>query len=185
VIFKPFTLGFPSRERMGQTGFSGVTIGDGAVLRSGGIIYCDVTIGDRFQCGHYVLIREKTVIGDDTAVGSSSVIEGNCTIGNTVSIQSMVFVPTHTKIGNRVFIGPNVVLTNDRYPPARKSELKGPILEDLAVIGANSTILPGIRIGKGAAVAAGAVVTKDVPAGMIAVGVPAVVRKMPEEMRRV
>lgn len=185
VIFKPFTLGFPSRERLGQTGFPGVTIGDGAFLRSGGVIYSDVTIGNHFQCGHNILIRENTVIGDNVAVGTSSVIEGYSTIGNDVRIQSMVFIPTHTKIGNGVFLGPDVVLTNDRYPPTGKPELKGPILEDLAVIGANSTILPGVRIGKGAAVAAGAVVTKDVPAGKMALGVPATVRDMPEEMRRI
>lgn len=184
MIFKPFTLGFPSRERIGQTGFPGVTIGDGAVLRSGGIIYCDVTIGDHFQCGHNVLIREKTTIGDRTAVGTGTVIEGNCRIGDRVSIQSMVFVPTNTEIGNDVFLGPNVVLTNDRYPPTGKPELRGPAIGDLAVIGAHATILPGVRIGRGAAVAAGAVVTRDVPDGKMAVGVPAGIREMPQEMRR-
>jgi len=169
---------------MGQTGFPGVTIGDGAVLRSGGIIYSDVTIGNDFQCGHNILIRENTVIGNNVTVGTFSVIEGSSRIGNDVRIQSLVFIPTHTEIGNGIFLGPNVVLTNDRYPPTGKPELKGPILEDFAVIGANSTILPGVRIGIGAAVAAGSVVTKDVPAGKMALGVPATVRDMPKEMRR-
>lgn len=96
----------------------------------------------------------------------------------------MVFIPTHTEIGNEVFIGPNAVLTNDRYPPTGKPELKGPVLEDLAVIGANATILPGVCIGRGAAVAAGAVVTKDVPPGKMALGVPAGIRDIPDQMRR-
>jgi len=153
------------------------------VLRSGGIIYCDVTIGDTFQCGHNILIREETSIGDNVAVGTATVIEGNCLIGDFVNIQSMVFVPTHTEIGDGVFIGPCAVLTNDRYPPTGKPVLKGPVVEDNAVIGANATVLPGVRIGGGALVAAGAIVTRDVPAGKMAVGVPAQIRNLPEEMR--
>jgi acetyltransferase-like isoleucine patch superfamily enzyme len=183
-FFEPVILGFPSRERIGQTDFPGTIIGDNAILRSGTVIYCDVVIGDNFQTGHNVLIREKTKIGSDVAIGTSTVIEGFCSIGNGVRIQSMVFIPTHTQIRNGVFIGPNAILTNDRYPPSGKPELKGPVIEDSAVIGANSTILPGIRIGSGAAVAAGAVVTRDVPAGKMAIGAPARIRDLPEQMRR-
>ena len=153
------------------------------MLRSGGTIYCDVSIGHDFQCGHNILIRERTVIGNNVVIGTASIIEGSCSIGNNVRIQSMVFIPTHTDIGNGVFIGPCAVLTNDRYPPTGKPELKGPVIEENAVIGANSTILPGIRIGKGALVAAGAVVTRDVPDGKMAIGVPAVIQDLPEEMR--
>jgi len=168
---------------MSQRQFPGAVIGDGAVLRSGGIIYCDVKIGDDFQCGHNVLIREKTTIGNNVAVGTATVIEGDCRIGDDVNIQSMVYIPTHTDIGNGVFIGPCAVLTNDRYPPTGRPELKGPVIEENAVIGANSTILPGIRIGKGAFVAAGAVVTRDVPDGKMAIGFPAIIRDLPEGMR--
>lgn len=184
VVFDPVTIGFPSRERIDQEGYPGTVIGSDAVLRSGTVIYCDVVIGDRFQCGHNVLIREHTTIGNDSAVGTGTIIEGFCRIGNKARIQSMAFIPTHTEIEDDVFIGPHAVLTNDRFPPTGKPELKGPDIHDEAVIGANVTILPGVRIGKGAAVAAGAVVTKDVPPGMIAVGVPARNREMPREMRR-
>jgi len=183
-LFDPLTLGFPSRDNLGKKEFPGVNIGDYAVLRSGSIIYCEVIIGDHFQCGHNVLIREKTTIGKNTSIGTASVIEGHTTIGSNVSIQSMVFIPTNTQIGNRVFIGPASVLTNDRYPPTGKSELKGPILEERSVIGARAVILPSVRIGKGAAVAAGAVVTRDVPAGKMAIGSPAKIREMPKEMVR-
>jgi acetyltransferase-like isoleucine patch superfamily enzyme len=169
---------------MEQTEFTGTSIGKNAVLRSGTILYCDVTIGDNFSTGHNVLIREQTTIGDNVAIGSSSVIEGTCTLGNNIRIQSMVFIPTYTSIGNGVFIGPNSILTNDRYPPTGKPELKGPVIEDDVTIGANVTILPGVRLGKGCAVAAGAVVTKDVPAGKLAIGAPARFRAMPREMVR-
>jgi len=181
-IFEPVTLGFPSRERIDQKEYPGTVIGRDAVLRSGTIIYCDVAIGDDFSTGHNVLIRERTTIGNNVAIGSSSVIEGTCTLGSNIRIQSMVFIPTHTSIGDGVFIGPNAVLTNDRYPPTGKPELKGPLVEDNVMIGANTTILPGIKLGKGCAVAAGAIVTKNVPEGVLAIGTPARFRSMPMEM---
>ena len=184
TIFEPVTLGFPSRDRIGEEGYPGVTIGRNAVLRSGTIIYCDVLIGDAFQTGHNVLIREKTTIGDRVAIGTAAVIEGDCMIGDDARLQSLVYIPTGTRIGNRVFIGPNAVLTNDRYPPGPHESLLGPVIRDGAVIGANATILPGVTVGEGAFVAAGAVVTKDVPPGMLAVGTPARFRPLPPEARR-
>jgi acetyltransferase-like isoleucine patch superfamily enzyme len=179
-IFEPVTIGFPSRENIGKTGFPGSTIGRHAVLRSGTIIYCDVIIGDNFQSGHNTLIREKTRIGDRTAIGTATVIDGNTIIGNGVSLQSMVYIPTNTTIGDRVFIGPNAVLTNDRYPPS--GSLDGPVIKAGAAIGASATILPGVCIGEGAFVAAGSVVTRDVPDHMMAIGTPARIKDLPREM---
>ena len=141
-----------------------------------------MTIGNQFQCGHNVLIREKTQIGDRVAIGTSTVIEGNVTIGSDVNLQSMVYIPTNTTIGDHVFIGPNAVLTNDRYPPTGIGGLKGPVIRNYVAIGANTTILPGICIGEGSLVAAGAIVTHDVPAHMLAVGAPAKICKLPKEI---
>jgi acetyltransferase-like isoleucine patch superfamily enzyme len=183
-IFEPVTLGFPSREFIGTDDHPGTMIGNNATLRSGTILYCNVTIGDNFSTGHNVIIRENTTIGNNTSIGTATVIEGNSSIGSDVRVQSMVFIPTNTVIGNGVFIGPNSTLTNDRYPPFGKPELKGPVLEDHSTIGGNVTLLPGVRVGNGAAVAAGSVVTKDVPAGMLAIGSPARFRALPPEMRR-
>jgi acetyltransferase-like isoleucine patch superfamily enzyme len=181
-IFEPVTLGFPSRDVMGKTGFTGTTIGENAVIRSGTILYCDVTIGNHFQSGHNVMIREKTQIGNRVGIGTSVVIEGNTIIGDDVSLQSMVYIPTDTVIGNKVFIGPNTVLTNDRYPPTRIGGLKGPQIRDGAAIGANATLLPGVCIGEGALVAAGAIVTRDVPAYKLAIGAPAKITALPSKM---
>jgi acetyltransferase-like isoleucine patch superfamily enzyme len=183
-IFEPVTLGFPSRDRIGCESFRGTVIGKNALIRSGTTIYCDVEIGDDFQCGHNVLIRERTRIGDRAAVGTGTVVEGSTTIGSDVRIQSLAFIPTNTVIGNGVFLGPHAVLTNDRYPPHGRPELRGPVLEDGAIIGANATVLPGVVIGKGACVAAGAVVTRDVPSCRLAIGSPARIRDLPDEMRR-
>jgi len=183
-IFEPVTLGFPSRDKIGKTGFTGTLIGKDAVIRSGTIIYCDVIIGDDFQTGHNVMIREKTRIGNRVSIGTAAVIEGNTTIGNDVSLQSMVYIPTDTVIGNNVFIGPNAVLTNDRYPPTRIGGLQGPQIMDGAAIGANVTLLPGVCIGQGALVAAGAVVTRNVPAHKLAIGTPARITDLPSKMNR-
>ena len=183
-IFEPVYLGFPSRERLNQSGYPGTALGANAVLRSGTIIYCDVQIGDFFSSGHNILIREHTCIGDYASVGTASIIEGHCTIGDRVNIQSMVFIPTNTTIGNGVFIGPNAVLTNDRYPPTGKPELRGPTIEDGAVIGASVTVLPGVRIGAEAVIAAGSIVTRDVPEGVLAIGAPARLKSLPKEMMR-
>ena len=183
TIFDPVQLGFPSRDHLGKEEWPGVTIGDDCIIRSGSILYSDVVIGNQCQTGHNVMIREKTYIGNHTAVGTSTVIEGNVTIGDNVSIQSQAFIPTNTTIGSNVFIGPNVVITNDKYPPTGIGGLVGATIDDFAAIGANVTLLPGVKIGRAAVVAAGSVVTKDVPAGMMAMGNPARLRDLPEQMK--
>ncbi|HID34446.1 MAG TPA: N-acetyltransferase [Anaerolineae bacterium] len=160
-------------------------IGDHSVVRAFTVIYGDVTIGVGFKSGHHALIRERTRIGDYVLVGTASILDGHVTIGDYVSIQSQVYIPTYTIIGSYVFIGPNATLTNDKYPLRQRGSMKleGPILEDHVTIGANATLLPGVRIGQGAMVAAGAVVTRDVPAWSLAVGAPARIQPLPEHLR--
>ena len=182
-IFEPVTLGFPSREKMQKTGYTGTTIGKNSVIRSGTILYCDVIAGDFFQTGHNVVIREETRIGERVSIGTATVIDGHTTIGNDVNLQSRVYLPTNTRIGNHVFIGPNAIFTNDRYPPSRIGGLDCPQVMDGAAIGANATLLPGVCIGEGALVAAGAIVTRDVPDHMMAIGTPAKIRELPKIMK--
>jgi len=179
VIFEPVTIGFPSRDVIGRQDYQGVSIGDNATFRSGTILYADVSAGIHFTTGHNVLVREHTIIGDFVSLGTGVIIEGNCNIGNNVSLQSLVYIPTNTTIHDNVFIGPNAVLTNDKYPPSA-APLKGPVIMDGASIGAHVTILPGVMIGKGALVAAGSVVTKDVPDMTLAIGSPARIRDLPK-----
>lgn len=155
-------------------------LGDRATVRAGSIVYADVTIGDDFTTGHNVLVREDTAIGDDVVVGTNTVIDGTTTIGSHVSLQTGVYVPTNTDIGSEVFVGPKAVLTNDAYPIRKDFELEGPTLEDHVSVGANATLLPGVTVGEGSFVAAGAVVTEDVPPETLAVGAPAEFRSLPE-----
>ncbi len=183
IIFEPVTIGFPSLSLFGKEGFIGVTIGDDAILRCGTILYADVTAGDHLTTGHQVLVREHTTMGDHVSLGTGVIIEGCCTIGSNVSLQSLVYLPTNTTIHDDVFIGPHAVLTNDKYPPSHAT-LQGPEVMAGASVGAQVTILPGVRIGKGALVAAGSVVTKDVPDYTMAIGSPARITDLPDGARR-
>ena len=157
-------------------------IGDDATIRSGTIIYPNVRIGDGFTTGHGALVREDTVLGDDVVVGTNVVIDGSTTVGDSVSMQTGAYVPTNTEIGDHAFLGPKATLTNDPYPVRRDVGLEGPTLEAHASIGANATLLPGVTVGERAFVAAGAVVTEDVPPETLAVGAPAVHRPLPDEL---
>jgi len=171
------TIGAGGNEREEQTVF-----GDNATVRSGSIIYAGVTVGDEFTTGHDVLVREETTIGDDVLVGTKTVIDGATEIGSHVSLQTGAYVPQQTAIGDNVFLGPHAVLTNDAYPIRTESTLDGVVLEDDVSIGANATVLPGVTVGEGAFVAAGALVTEDVPAGTLAIGAPAIHRPLPSEL---
>jgi len=140
--------------------------------------------GHRLKTGHNVVIREMTKIGDNVLIGTNTVIDGSVSIGSNVSIQSNVYIPTNTVIEDNVFLGPCSVLANDKYPIRVEYGLKGPRLRKGASVGANATILPDVEIGEGAMVAAGALVTKDVPAWKLAIGTPAKVVELPEKLRK-
>ncbi|MCK5236863.1 MAG: transferase, partial [Deltaproteobacteria bacterium] len=136
-------------------------IGDNAVIRSHTVIYAGNTIGSNFQTGNKVNIRESNEIRDNVSIGTLSVIEHHIKILDDVRIHSQAFIPEYSKLMKGSWIGPNVVLTNARYPNRAdtKEKLEGPTIEENAVVGANSTILPGVLVGEGAIVGAGAVVT--------------------------
>ncbi len=160
----------------------GAVIGENCFLRSHSVVYERARIGNRVQTGHAVLIREDTIIGDGTVVGTHAVIDGRVKIGEDVSIQSGTYIPPESKIGDRVFLAPFVVITNDKYPASKR--LLGVTVEDDAVIGANAVLISGVRIGEGAVVASGAVVTRDVPPRKVVIGVPARVVMDREEYDR-
>jgi len=119
-------------------------------------------------------------IGKGTNIGSLSHIGKNVVIGEDCRIQGSVYVADGCKIGKEVFIGPNATLTNDRYPPSR-GNWSPVMVEDKVVIGANATVIAGVRLRKGCIIGAGAVVTKDIPAEQVWMGNPAKFVMMREE----
>lgn len=159
-------------------------LGRSCLVRTGTVIYGDVVVGDHMQTGHHVLIREHTRLGDHVVVGTNSVIDGRVRIGDFVKIEACCYIPTHVEIGSRVFVGPGVVMVNDRFPLKMRERYRplGPIIEDGVSIGGGATLLPGVTIGAGTFVAAGAVVTRSVPARSLVKGVPGRVSPLPEPL---
>lgn len=117
---------------------------------------------------------EGVIIGEYCNIGTLVEIRKDVKIGDGVKIQSFVFIPEGITIEDDVFIGPHVCFTNDRLPKSWKDYVpEKTLVKKGASIGANSTILPGITIGKYSLVGAGSVVTKNVPARATVVGNPA------------
>ena len=110
-------------------------------------------------------------IGDDCMVGSFTEIGPGVKIGNRVRVQAHCYIPSHVEVADDVFIGPHARFLNDKYPPL--GYFLETFVEEEVVIGGGATILPGVRLGKGCVIAAGAVVTKSTELGMVYMGVPA------------
>jgi acetyltransferase-like isoleucine patch superfamily enzyme len=121
-------------------------------------------------------VSERTIkLGDNVSIGTQSCIEHHVDIAKGVRIHSQVFVPEYTKLEEGAWLGPNTVLTNAKYPRSAnvKDKLAGPIVQQNAIIGANSTLLPGVVVGKDALVGSASLVSKDIPAGEVHYGNPA------------
>ena len=132
----------------------------------------DCEIGEGTRIWNFVNLYGCT-IGRSCMVGCFTEIQNGVVIGDRTRIQSHSFVCEMVEIGSDCFIAHGVMFINDVYPPQPDpGDWKGTIIEDCVSIGSNATILP-VRIGKGAIVGAGAVVTKDVPPGAVVAGNPA------------
>jgi UDP-2-acetamido-3-amino-2,3-dideoxy-glucuronate N-acetyltransferase len=141
------------------------------------------TIGDGSSIWHLVQVRNEAKIGKNCIVGRGAYIGTGVEIGDNCKIQNYALVYEPAKLGNGVFIGPAAVLTNDQFPRAVNPdgtiksasdwEAVGVTIGDGASIGARAVCIAPVRIGAWALVAAGAVVTKDVPQYALVAGVPA------------
>lgn len=123
----------------------------------------------------YCVVLPGAQIGENVNICSHCFIENEVKIGNNVTIKCGVQIWDGIEIEDNVMIGSNVTFTNDRYPRAKNKNwkmLKTRICKG-ATVGAGAVILPGITIGENAFIAAGSVVTKDVPAGELWLGNPA------------
>lgn len=155
---------------------AGYEIGENAKVREGTLIYPRVKIGNNFQAGHYAIIREETEIGDNCSVGTHTEIGHHVKIGNNVRIHSSCFIPEYTIIEDDVWIGPAVIITNTFHPTCKNAKdcLKTTrvIIQKKAIIGAGSTIMPGIVVGKLSVVGAGSLVNKQVDPNSVVFGHP-------------
>lgn len=161
--------------------FKKTIIGSNAVLRSNTVIYEDCKIGNNFQTGHHVTIREKSNIGRNCSAGTLCDIQGRVNIGDFVRMHSNVHIGMFTTIEDYVWLFPYVITTNDTYPP--HDRLTGCTIRKYAILGAYTTLLPGVEIGENAFLAAGSLVSKNIPQNVFAMGRPAVAKKRVEEIR--
>ncbi|MEW6701739.1 MAG: acyltransferase [Bacteroidota bacterium] len=138
----------------------------------------NVEIGEGTRIWHFTHVQSGARIGKKCILGQNVNVGPNVVIGNFVKIQNNVSVYEGVVLEDYVFCGPSMVFTNiidprSKYPQAKSGFYKKTLIKEGASLGANSTILCGITIGKHAFVGAGAVVTKDVPDYALVVGNPA------------
>lgn len=137
----------------------------------------EVHVGDGVKIWNFVYVGSRVRIGDRVSIGSLVHIGFDVEIGADTLIEGHAYISDLTRIGSRCFIGPNVTITNDPFPPVRRSTgvaaWVGVTIEDDAIVAAGATLKAGVRIGRGAVVGMGAAVVHDVPPETVVVGVPA------------
>ena len=156
----------------------GCRVGAHAVLLAGSALGDDVVVGDQ------AFVRERVTVGRGARIGRGASIENDVVLGERVSIQTDVNITAFSVVEDDVFVGPGVTTTNDdtmgRHPAGEG--IRGPTLRRACRIGGGVVLCPGVEVGEEAFVAAGAVVTRDVPARAVVMGVPArVVREVGDE----
>ena len=146
---------------------------DGVFVHPAAMVAPGAVIGRGTRIYAFSQVLSGAVIGEGCTIGAKCIVYGNASLGNGVVLESSIDVWPEVHIGDDVFVGPSVVFTNDLTP--RAFQKKGGVfvpthVENGASIGANATIVCGIRIGQYAGIGAGAVVRKNVPAHALVVG---------------
>jgi UDP-2-acetamido-3-amino-2,3-dideoxy-glucuronate N-acetyltransferase len=159
-------------------------LGAGAVVCARAIVFAGATIGAGAILGDQSYVRERARVGDGALVGRGTAIDNDVVIGARARIQTDVYLTAFSVVEDDVFVGPGACTTNDstmaRHP--RDYPLRGATLRRACRVGGGAVLTPGVEVGEEAFVAAGAVVTRDVPARAVVLGVPArVVREVPDE----
>ena len=157
-----------------------ITIGKNSSIGPGAVIYYDVKIGQNTLIGDGVSIREKCCIGDRCVIGRYVTLNYETIIRDRVKIMDHSWMAGRMEVEEDVFISGGVLTANDNNigkSGYNEEEIIGPTIKRGAVIGVGAILLPEISIGENATVAAGAVVTTDVPSGSLVLGVPARMRE--------
>jgi acetyltransferase-like isoleucine patch superfamily enzyme len=156
---------------------AGVSVGAGAVVFAGASVGPEVILGDQS------FVRERAFIGEGSVVGRGSVVDNDVVLGVRVRVQTNVYLTAFTLVEDDVFVGPGAITTNDDTMARHGTQTpaRGATLRRACRVGGGAVLTPGVQIGEEAFVAAGAVVTRDVPARAVVMGVPArVVREVAE-----
>lgn len=160
-------------------------IGADTKIGAQAVIYAGTVIGEECFVADGAQIRERCRLGKQVVVGHAVTIENDCVVGDYTKFQTGAYLTARSLVEDYVFLAPHVTTTNDPYvarTEARHAAIRGPWIRRAARIGGGAVLLPGVEIGQEALVAAGAVVTRDVPPYQLVMGVPArVVRPTPAE----
>jgi UDP-2-acetamido-3-amino-2,3-dideoxy-glucuronate N-acetyltransferase len=161
-----------------------LVLGERVTVCAGAIVFAGASIGDGAILGDQSFVRERSRIGPDSLVGRGSVVDNDVSIGARVRIQTNVYLTACSVVEDDVFVGPGTTTTNDDTMARHGSgyTLRGATLRRACRVGAGAVLTPGVEVGEEAFVAAGALVTRDVPPRAVVMGVPArVVREVPDE----
>lgn len=152
-----------------------IVIGPNSSVGPHAVIFYDVHIGANTLVGDGASIREQCRIGSRCIISRHVTLNYNVTVGDDSKVMDLTHLTGNMIVGSRVFISTMVATTNDNALGRNgyADSLRGPSLRDGCQIGAGAVLLPGINVGEDAIVAAGAVVTRDVPAGSLVMGMPA------------
>ena len=158
--------------------FVDTEIGENTIIYPNAVVYANVKIGKNCLICSGVVIREGCTIGDNCLIANNVTINYNAWVGDNVKIMDNSHITGGIYIGNNVFISCLVATSNDNSMGNRKGEsCRPPMIFPHAKIGAGANILPGVIIKQNSIVAAGAVVTHDVPPNVTVMGIPAKVKK--------
>ena len=173
-----------ARGSSAQGEVGALRIGARVTVCAGAVVFAGANLEEESIIGDQSYVRERSQIGAGSVIGRGSVVDNDVRIGARVKVQTNVYLTAFTTVEDDVFVGPCAMTTNDdtmsRHGP--ETPLRGAVLRRACRVGGAVVLTPGVEIGEEAFVAAGAVVTRDVPARAVVMGVPArMVREVGEQ----
>jgi acetyltransferase-like isoleucine patch superfamily enzyme len=159
-------------------------LGAGVTVCAGAVVFAGTSVGEGTILGDQSFVRERTRIGPRSVIGRGSAVDNDVRVGARVRVQTNVYLTAFSVVEDDVFVGPGVTTTNDDTMSRHDAgmALRGAILRRACRVGGGAVLTPGVEIGEEAFVASGAVITRDVPARGVVMGVPArTVREVPDE----
>jgi len=151
-------------------------IGEGCAIGAHAVVYYDVSIGPHTLVGDGASIREQVRIGEACVVGRNAIVDFDVQMDDEARVVDLSNVTGGSRLGRGAFIGPGVMMMNDSTFASEgydEALLEGVMVEEEVMVGGAAVLLPGVHLGRGAVVAAGAVVTRDVEPGATVFGMPA------------
>lgn len=161
-----------------------LTIGDHCLIGNGAVLYNGCTLGVRVMVADVATVRERVSVGESTIVGRGVAIENDCVIGARCKLETNAYITAYSVLEDFVFIAPGVITSNDNFAGRTKDRhkhYKGVTVRRGGRIGAGATVLPGKTIGADAMLAAGSVLTHNIPARELWAGIPARYLRMVQE----